>query len=81
MEFDTPTAQAGQPQPGTKPRQVSEDGSGGESACERACDALASMKRAADRVSVLDGDRCPSARERVTKATQRVTARCRTCET
>lgn len=50
------------------------------STCETACDALASMRRAAERVCVLDPARCGPARARVERAEQRVKAHCSECE-
>ncbi len=49
-------------------------------ACETACEALASMKRAAERICALDPDRCSDARARVERATERVLSQCHDCE-
>jgi hypothetical protein len=62
---ETAQQAGGQPSPGT---------------CETACDALASMRRAADRVCVLDAARCGPARARVERAAERVKASCSECE-
>ncbi|NUP12020.1 MAG: hypothetical protein HOW73_38730 [Polyangiaceae bacterium] len=50
------------------------------STCESACDALASMRRAAERICALEESRCAAARERVTRAAERVRTRCTECE-
>jgi hypothetical protein len=48
--------------------------------CDTACRALDSMRRAADRLCVLDpGARCAQARQRVAAATDRVRASCPGC--
>lgn len=72
----SPTA-AGEPPDDAPSRHES---SAKKEGCEGACDALASMRRAADRVCELDEARCPPARDRVAKAAERVRARCRECE-
>lgn len=54
----------------------------GRGDCSVACKALASMKRAADRICELtggDGDRCKSARTMVEEAQRRVAERCGEC--
>lgn len=74
------------PRPGqaTAPTTLSAEGAG---SCETACDALASMRRASDRICVLaasdspDGaQRCDRARARLARATQRVATACPECE-
>jgi hypothetical protein len=52
--------------------------------CERACQALGSMQRAATRICALEpasrkGSRCPEARERLAKARQQVSSSCGVC--
>jgi len=50
--------------------------------CHTACRALASMRRAADRLCAISGDepeRCGDARGRVERAEERVSARCPAC--
>lgn len=49
--------------------------------CETACDALASMGRAASRVCAVagPGDRCTRAESRVTRAREHVTSTCGEC--
>jgi hypothetical protein len=48
--------------------------------CAAACKALASMRRAADRICAMDpGDRCAEARETLEGATRKVRARCPAC--
>jgi hypothetical protein len=51
--------------------------------CERACNALGSMRNAVDRLCHLSDDagRCENARERLTRAAERVQSSCPTCET
>ncbi len=58
------------------------DAGGDASACETSCGALASMKRAAERVCSLagEGERCDKARGRVTRARERVIAACSECD-
>ncbi|MBI4953070.1 MAG: hypothetical protein HY908_13635 [Myxococcales bacterium] len=49
--------------------------------CVLACEALASMRRAAERLCALDpGPRCAAARARVEDATRQVRAQCPDCE-
>ena len=53
-----------------------------DQACSIACSALASMKRSADHVCTMAGDKdavCGTARERVQRAEARVTAACPAC--
>lgn len=53
-----------------------------DQACTIACTALASMKRSADHVCTMAGDKdavCGNARERVSRAEARVTAACPAC--
>lgn len=53
-----------------------------DQACTIACSALASMKRSADHVCTMAGDKdtvCGAARERVSRAEARVTAACPAC--
>jgi MYXO-CTERM domain-containing protein len=48
--------------------------------CDTACRALDSMRRAADRLCVLEpGDRCTRAQQRVKDATERVRSTCPAC--
>jgi hypothetical protein len=49
--------------------------------CETACDALAAMRKAADRVcDIAPGERCDAARARVASAEKRVLEACPECE-
>jgi hypothetical protein len=52
-----------------------------QSRCETACDALASMGRAASRVCAMSGpgDRCARAESRVARAREHVTSTCGEC--
>lgn len=47
--------------------------------CTLVCDALASMRRAADRVCVLDATRCGDAKTRVSGAEERAKSACPAC--
>lgn len=72
----------GEPQPHAPapPPESAATPTAANAACENACDALASMKRAAQRICALDAERCSSVQARVTKATERVHSRCHECE-
>lgn len=89
LRIDGVADASGEPRPSAPPRPAestattpSVDGqtASANSACENACDALASMKRAAQRICALDAERCSAVQARVTKATERVHSRCAECE-
>jgi hypothetical protein len=64
------------------PGQAAQEESGPRDRCEVACEALTSMLRAVDRLCDLTGqgdERCINARERVNRATARVTEVCPSC--
>ncbi len=84
--FEAPEPLPAQPSP-PDPRPASESPQpetrlAAESPCTKACRALASMRRAADRLCELTGEgdeRCQDVRDRVKVARKRVQSRCPAC--